>query len=191
MSQFGQMVPIASIGPFNVGLHSAQQDTMESMLGRPKPGLTTNDQPDHASDQVRALLADRKIDHFHLQGIRPAVDSLAAVLAQVKANNATLYAALGSDGMLVVRLRRPTSGRPSKAISNHAWGTAIDFSVDGSVTGASGARVPRGIALMVPYMNKAGWYSGIAFHDDMHFEVAEETIHAWAASGQLTAAAHA
>jgi len=88
--------------------------------------------------------------------------------------------------MLVVRLMRPTSGIPTAKISNHSWGTAIDFNIDGGVPpGNTGQSIPTGIAKLVPYFNRAGWYSGIAFHDDMHFEVAEETIKQWSASGQL------
>jgi len=189
MSIFGELVPVDSIRPINAGLHSATEETMISLLGSPRMPLTTQDQPERASQLVTRLRTEKRVDQFHLDGVAPAVESLVAILARVKADNAALYAALGSDGMLVVRLRRPTNGKPSKLISNHAWGTAIDFTVDGHASGDTKQQVPRGIALLVPYLNATGWYSGIGFHDDMHFEVADETIHAWAKAGKLTPAA--
>lgn len=187
MSKFSDMVLVSSITPFNIGLSSATQETMISLLGRPKLPLTTNDQPDHVSDVVKKLQTTAKVtDKIRVTGIKPAVKSLRDVLSKAAAKDQSLVAALSSAGMLVVRLRRPTSGAPSTKISNHAWGTAIDLSIDGKEPqGDTQQKVPRGIALLVPFFNDAGWYSGIAFHDDMHFEVAEETIRKWARDGEL------
>ncbi len=71
-------------------------------------------------------------------------------------------------------------------ISNHAWGTAIDLKLDGMAPPRStGSMVPYFIAALVPYFNQAGWYSGIGFADDMHFEVADQTILQWAKGGQV------
>jgi hypothetical protein len=187
MSKYSDLVPISSITPFNVGLRSASQETMISVLGRPKLPLTTQDQPDHASDVVKKLKTTAKVaDSIRVTGIKPAVRSLRDVLTKVGADDPKLVSVLASAGMLVVRLRRPTSGTPSAKISNHSWGTAVDFCIDGhEPVGDMGQKVPRGIAILVPYFNAAGWYSGIAFHDDMHFEAAEETILKWAHDGDL------
>jgi hypothetical protein len=187
MSKFSEFVLLSSITPFNVGLSSATQETMISLLGRPKLPLTTQDQPDHVSDTVRKLQTRANVaDTIRVTGIKPAVKSLRDVLSKAAAENPQLVAALSSAGMLVVRLRRPTSGNPSTKISNHSWGTAIDFAIDGKdPVGDTGQKVPRGIAMLVPFFNAAGWFSGIAFHDDMHFEVAEETIRKWAQDGDL------
>jgi hypothetical protein len=189
MSKYSELVPLSSITPFNVGLTSASEATMISVLGRPKMPLTTDDQPDHASDIVKHLEGKAKLsDRISVRGIGPAIVSLRKVLEKVKAERPDLFNALSSAGMLVVRLRRPTSGRPSAQISNHSWGTAIDFSIDGGrPQGDTGQVIPRGIALLVPYFNAQGWYSGIAFHDDMHFEVSEEKIRAWARDGVIAA----
>jgi hypothetical protein len=46
--------------------------------------------------------------------------------------------------------------------------------------------VQRGIAALIPFFNDEGWFSGVGFsssEDDTHFEVAEETIQAWAVEG--------
>jgi hypothetical protein len=187
MSKFSQLVPLSSITPFNVGLSSASEATMISVLGRPKMPLTTDDQPNYASDIVKNLEATARITNkIRVTGIKPTIESLRKVLQKVKDEQPDLLNALSSAGMLVVRLRRPTSGRPSSKISNHSWGTAIDFSIDGQKpAGDTGQVIPRGIAMLVPFFNAEGWYSGIAFHDDMHFEVSEEKIRAWTNDGTI------
>lgn len=93
--------------------------------------------------------------------------------------------------MFSVRLRKPTDGSVSKEISNHAWGTAIDFKLVGAtVPGNTGSVVPRFIAILVPFFNEAGWFSGIAFRDMMYFEVAEQTIRRWSEEGRFKPASH-
>ena len=54
-----------------------------------------------------------------------------------------------------------------------------------SSPGYTGTKIPRFIAVLIPFFNQAGWYSGVSFHDAMHFEVAEETIHNWSIKGLL------
>ena len=188
MSKFSKPVPLTDITPFNVGLRSATEETLISVLGRPRLPLTTEDQPDHASDLVKRLHVTQKITKkIRVTGIKPAVQSLRDIFRKVGDQKPDLIDALGSAGMLVVRLRRPTSGKPSTKISNHSWGTAIDFNVDGQEPpGDTGQTIPKGIAMLVPFFNEAGWFSGIAFHDDMHFEVSEETIRKWAQDGSLS-----
>jgi hypothetical protein len=88
--------------------------------------------------------------------------------------------------MLCVRYKEPTDGSASDQPSNHSWGTAIDFKLLGhDAPGNTGNVVPRFIAIMAPFFNSAGWYSGIGFHDTMHFEVANETIKKWKDTGVI------
>jgi hypothetical protein len=188
-------VPLQSILPINVGLRSAQENTMISVLGSPRMPLTTEDQPDRASPQVVALKQVAALSGnaawTTVAGIRPALESARAVVEQAIAQEAAagrdLQSVLATDGMLVVRYRHPTSGKPSTKISNHAWGTAIDFRIVGHDPPANTHDViPRFIAVLVPLFNAAGWYSGVGFSDTMHFEVADDTIHEWAKAGMLT-----
>lgn len=187
MSIYSEPVPLSSILPINVGLNSAKEETMISVLGPPHMPLTHEDSPDRASDVVKKLRVTDKVAGFRVTGIKPAVESLKAIFQLVAQREPDLAKAVGSDGMLVVRLRRPTRAkRPSTQISNHSWGTAVDFHIDqGAPLGDTGQTVPRGIAMLVPFFNQAGWYSGITFHDDMHFEVAEETIKRWSSEGKF------
>ncbi len=187
MSKWGGMIPKSSLGPINVGLSSASETTMISLLG--KPNVTKNDDcyNDLASPPTKALLTSATIAKFKVRGIKPAVASLVSVFNNIQSLDQSLLDASGSEGMLCVRLRRPTSGAPSTHLSNHSWGTAIDIAVDGKTIGNGKGKVQLGIATIIPLFNKAGWFSGVGFgaEDDMHFEVANETMHAWAASGLL------
>ena len=188
MPKLSDLVPVKSIANLNAGLSSARQETMIACLGSPAMPLTTQDSPQRASPIVRELEATRTIGAVKANGIKPALDSLQAILTKAFAAVEGLQAALRGDGMLVVRLRHPTSGRPSPLISNHAWGTAIDLKLDGQdPPGATGDKVPYFIAALAPFFNEEGWYSGIGFADDMHFEVADQTVRAWAAAGKFKA----
>jgi hypothetical protein len=187
-----QMVPLQPLLPINAGLRSAQEETMISLLGSPQLPLTTDCQDERASPRVRALSTTQVVSsHVRVTGIKPAVASLKQVLTAAIAAEAAaghdLDAVLGNQGMLCVRFRKPTSGLPSTKVSNHSWGTAIDFNIVGhDAPGNTHDSIPRFIAVLLPFFNGAGWYSGIGFSDTMHFEVADGTIHTWAQDGKLS-----
>jgi hypothetical protein len=188
MTDLSDPVPISTIPNLNKGLSSAKVPTMIAALGRPREPLSQRDcRDDQASAPVKRLLDKRKItDHLTLRGIRPALDSVEAVLAKVKAANPQLIDQLRTEGMICVRHKNPTDGSSSDEPSNHSWGTAIDFKLVGhEAPGNTGTVAPRWVAIMVPFFNEAGWYSGIGFHDTMHFEVADETIRKWKNDGLL------
>jgi hypothetical protein len=180
-TDYSEMIPLTSVLPINNGRSSATEHTMVSILGSPQLPLTTKDQPKRASDLVKKLKTAAKItDHISVEGIRLAIESLQDVLEKVFNQEPALKNVLGTEGMLNVRYRKPTSGKKSTQISNHSWGTAIDFKIVGKkAPGNTGGKIPKFIAVMIPFFNEAGWFSGIAFHDTMHFEVAEETIREW------------
>ncbi|MHA4811479.1 M15 family metallopeptidase [Flavitalea flava] len=186
------MVDASESLPMNVGISSCKQETMISVLGSPLMPLTTSDQPDRASPMVTRLKQTATIGkHLVVTGIKPAITSLQAAVAQAflqeKNNGHDFESVLSNDGMLNVRLRNPTSGKPSSLISNHSWGTAVDFKIIGhSSPGNTGHSIPRFIAILIPFLNAAGWFSGIAFHDAMHFEVADETIKQWQQDGKFS-----
>jgi hypothetical protein len=191
IAHYLEMVDLHDLLPINVHVQSAQESTMISALGSPTLPLTTVDQPERASPRVKALAHTAKVSaHVIVTGIRPALTSLndvlqAAFKSETKAGH-DLESVLGTEGMLNVRFRKPTSGKPSTKISNHAWGTAIDFKVIGhSSPGNTGHQIPRFIAVLLPFFNKAEWFSGIGFNDTMHFEVSDGLIREWAKDGLL------
>jgi hypothetical protein len=190
MSDLSDPVPISSIPSLNAGLSSATASTMIDVLGAPREPLVQNEcRNEQASPAVTRLLEPRRItEHFRLTGIKPALDSVQAVIAKVKAEHPELIERLSTEGMICVRHRKPTSGAPSDQPSNHCWGTAVDFKlIGGEAPGNTGLNVPRWVAILVPFFNQEGWFSGIAFKDAMHFEVADETIRKWKRDGLLDA----
>ena len=183
---YSQRVDLADLLPINDGLSSAKEETMISLLGTPRMPLTTVGQNERASDLVkRNVVTTRMSPLFRLTGLGPAVADVTRVLAQAFAAEPDLANVLSTEGMLSVRMRKPTDGSVSTHISNHAWGTAVDFKVVGFDAPANtGSTVPRFIAILIPLLNAVGWYSGVGFHDAMHFEVSEERIREWS-NGQV------
>jgi hypothetical protein len=176
-----QRVDLAGLLPINKHLSSAKEETMISLLGAPHQPLTTVGQNERASDLVkRNVVTERMSPLFRLQGLKPAIADLKSVLAQAFAAEPDLERVLSTEGMLSVRMRKPTDGSVSTKISNHAWGTAVDFKIVGFEAPANTRHtVPLFIAILIPLLNAAGWYSGVAFSDTMHFEVSEERIAKW------------
>jgi hypothetical protein len=178
---YSQRVDLAGLLPINRHLSSAKEETMISLLGTPRMPLTTVGQNERASDLVkRNVVTERMSPLFRLTGLRPAIADVTTVLAQAFTAEPDLASVLSTEGMLSVRMRKPTDGSVSTHISNHAWGTAVDFKVVGFDAPANtGSTVPRFIAILIPLFNAGGWYSGVGFHDTMHFEVSEERIREW------------
>jgi hypothetical protein len=179
--RYMERVDLAGLLPINRNLSSAKEETMISFLGAPYLPLTTVGQNERASDLVkRNVVTERISPLFRLQGLKPAIADVKEVLAKAFAAQPDLESVLSTEGMLSVRMRKPTDGSVSKQISNHAWGTAVDFKIVGFEAPAStGHSVPRFIAILIPLFNAAGWYSGVGFNDTMHFEVSEERIRKW------------
>jgi len=182
-----QRVDLANLLPINKNLSSAKEGTMISLLGSPRMPLTTVGQNERASDLVkRNLVTESMSPLFRLQGLEPAIADLKAFLAQAFAAEPDLKSVLSTEGMLSVRVRKPTDGSVSTKISNHAWGTAVDFKIVGFEAPANtGHTVPRFIGILIPLFNAGGWYSGVGFRDTMHFEVSEERIREWSNEGVL------
>jgi hypothetical protein len=64
------------------------------------------------------------------------------------------------------------------AISNHAWGTAIDLTLDGVLDRRGDGRVQVGLTRIAPIFNRHSWFWGAGFRteDAMHFEGSDELI---------------
>jgi lysozyme family protein len=182
---YSEMIPLADILPINEDMSPAQETTMISLLGSPKMPLTTTDQPERASKLVKELKVTTSVaKHVTVTGVGSVLKILEEILKEVFQVEPHLEKVLSTEGMLNVRYRKPTSGKPSTKISNHAWGTAIDFKLLGkNAPGNTKHKVPRFVSVMVPYFNSNGWYSGIGFRDSMHFEVSDDKIRAYSKDG--------
>jgi hypothetical protein len=119
---------------------------------------------------ARSHIATASVGPFHATGLKPALDSLRAVLDRVHHDLPDLYGILGNNGMHVIR---NTRGRHS--YSNHAWGIAIDFLIAGKAPPLGTHNSIRGLDALLPYFHEAGWYWGGGYRDvkrkdPMHFE---------------------
>jgi hypothetical protein len=166
----------------NDGVSSAKQTTMLSLLGNPRGAYTDECQP-ITSPTLAALIVIESVGPFRVQGIRPAVASLRAVLLEVAATSPDVHAALGTEGMLCARLVRGSA----HSISNHAWGTAVDLTLAGVLDPRGDGLVFRGLAGIAPVFNRHGWFWGAGFRteDGMHFEVSDGLIRQWHAEGRF------
>jgi hypothetical protein len=167
---------------FNQGLTQPRNAAMLDVLGRPRDSFTTDCAP-VTNPRLRDLLETREVGPIRVTMVRPALDSLARILARLEADEPEVYAALGTAGALCARLIRGSS----TAISNHSWGTAIDVKLEDELDGFGDGGTQFGLLLLAELFNEEGWFWGATYsrEDSMHFEVSEETLRRWAAEGQL------
>jgi len=170
-------VPRPSRDTINHGLTAVSPQFMVEQLGQPRESYSSDCQP-MTNQKLRRNVVTSSVGRFKATGLRPAVESLATALAQVQREQPAVYAALGSAGMLCCRYVRGST----TAISNHSWGTAIDFTLNGVLDRRGDNQVQIGLTLIASIMNQHGWYWGAAFRteDAMHFEASRSLISMWA-----------
>jgi Putative peptidoglycan binding domain/D-alanyl-D-alanine carboxypeptidase len=162
-----------------------KQSTVVSHFGAPC-AFKTNCQP-VSNSKVKALLKTVQVhENFKAYGLGPAVDRLKAALDNLKVDHPDLYGQLGFSGMLCCRAVRGSS----KSYSNHAFGMAVDFNVNGKLDPRADGKAQRGLLTLYPYMAEQGffWAAGYspAYEDAMHFEISQQTFTTWLADGTLS-----
>jgi hypothetical protein len=165
----------------NDGLTSAGQATMLSAFGNPG---TLDPSCGASSAKLQPLMKTANVGPFRVTGFGPAVDALTRVFAAVKSSLPDLYALLGTEGMLCVRLVRGSTTN----ISNHAWGTAIDITIGGIETKRGSTTVTQGLVSLCTFMHDEQFFWGAGFSptpDGMHYEASNELITAWKANGTI------
>lgn len=175
-----RLVPIPTGA--NRGLSSAGNALMLETLGRPRQAYGTDCRPVTLA-ALKARITTASVGPFRVTGFDLAVRSLAAVFADIAAEQPEAHAALGSAGMLCARLVRGSAS----AISNHSWGTAIDLTLKGDLDARGDGKVQYGLTLIAPIFNRHKWFWGATFRteDAMHFEVSRELIAEWKLAGLL------
>ena len=173
---------IAIPSGINSGVSSAKQATMLSLLGSPRKNFNEHCQ-EVTHPKLKPLIVTGDVGPFRATGLKPALESLKKVFADVKAEKPALHSAVGSAGMLCARLVRGSQ----HSISNHSWGTAIDLTIDGKLDSRGDGTVFKGLVEIFPFFNKHGWFWGAGFRteDGMHFEVSDGKIREWAKNGLL------
>jgi hypothetical protein len=164
----------------NGTLRGARNATMLRHLGNPR-GNYDDTCRDPTNNRLLALMVTRDVGPFRVRGLRPAVETLGAILADVAQEQPEVSRALGSAGMLCCRFVRGSNS----AISNHSWGTAIDLTLAGVLDRRGDGRAQEGLIAIHPIFNRHGFFWGAAFptEDAMHFEASDQKIEEWAAAG--------
>ena len=167
---------------FNTGITQPNNKVMMELLGPPRDSYSTDCQP-ITSPKVKALLEERTVGPIKVTMLRPALDSLATVLAHLKETDPDIFAKVGTAGAVCARLIRGSTS----SVSNHSWGTAIDITLDGKLDPFADGGTQFGLLLLAEYFNDEGWYWGAGYtrEDSMHFEVGAETLREWAKAGKI------
>jgi hypothetical protein len=166
----------------NQGVSSAKQRTMLALLGNPRGSYNQTCRPVQNPVLLPLMVTD-DVGPFRVTGLRPAIESLKEVMADIRQQESQVFEALGTAGMQCARFVRNST----TTISNHSWGTAIDLTLQGKLDVRGDNRVQIGLATIAPIFNRHGWFWGAGFRteDGMHFEVSDEKIRAWHASGMF------
>ena len=181
-------VPKPNSADINGGLRNLTQASCLRVFGEPSARKTVNGSDVTSKKLLMSIeLLDLDLPYEgkpgKVRGHKAALASLARVLDNVERSDPILRAALGHAGMLNARLVRGSKSR----WSNHAWGFAIDITIDGVLDQRGDNMVQAGLLTLYKYFRAEGWFWGAEFNteDAMHFEVAEETFLQWERSGML------
>jgi peptidoglycan hydrolase-like protein with peptidoglycan-binding domain len=170
-------VPRPAAASINQGLVAVSNAFMLARLGNPRESYSPQCQVPTLPRLRRNLVRD-SVGPFPVTGLVPAVLSLKAVLIDIQREQPAIHRALGTAGMLCCRWVRGSS----TSISNHAWGTAIDLTLNGELDVRGDNQVQWGLLQIAPIFNRHGWFWGAAYRteDAMHFEASQRLIEAWA-----------
>ncbi len=166
----------------NQGINSARQITMLSLLGNPRGNYDQQCRP-ITHPTLRDLVVTKDVGPFRVTGLSPAVESLIAVIADIKTEKPDVFAGLGTAGMLCARHVRGSTS----SISNHSWGMAIDLNLNGQLDAPGNGKTQRGLAEIAPIFNRHRWYWGASFprEDAMHFEISDQKVRELHAAGEF------
>jgi hypothetical protein len=161
----------------NQGLNGTRNALMLSLLGNPRSNYSADCQPVTNSALRARMVSAVNVGPFKVTGFDLAVESLKKVMADIKAEEPSVHAALGTAGMLCCRFVRGSTS----SISNHSWGTAIDLTISGELDPRGDSKVQFGLTLIAPIFNRHKWYWGATFptEDGMHFEVSQQLLKKW------------
>ena len=167
----------------NGNLRGSRNSTMLSLIGNPR-GTYDQTCRSPTNNAVLDLVVREDVGPFRLTGLKPAIETVQEIFADIRQNKRHVYDVLGNVGMLCCRYVRGSSS----AISNHSWGTAVDLTLEGKLDKRGNERTQKGLLEIYEYFNKHGFFWGAAFgtEDCMHFEASDQLIRKWAADGRLS-----
>jgi hypothetical protein len=167
---------------FNVGIQRPRAAVLLELVGNPRESYSDKCLPVTNPEMVK-LLETRAIGGFRVTMLKPALDSLEAVMKRLQTEEPDIFAAIGTAGALCARRVRGSQS----TISSHAWGAAVDFTLKKNLDQLGDGRTQFGLVVMAEFFNEAGWYWGAGYsrEDSMHFEVGEGLLRQWVAEGRL------
>jgi hypothetical protein len=182
MGELSKTVVLNDRSKLNGQLRGARNNTMLGLIGNPRSSYD-QDCRQVTNDKIKSLVVTKDVGPFSVTGLRPAVETLHAILADVEREEPAVHAVLSTAGMLCCRNVRGSA----TAISNHSWGTAIDLKIEGALDVRGDGRAQVGLLKIHPIFNRHGFYWGAAFptEDAMHFEASDELIRKWNDDGMF------
>jgi len=160
-----------------------RHSTMMNSFGEPCPFVESCTSV--TNENMLPFIKTENVGPFSVTGLTPAVDALKRAFAKVEVEDPGLYAVLGTAGMLCCRAVRGST----QYYSNHAWGSAIDITIDGELDPRFDAKAQYGLHLLYPYLHDEGFFWAAGYspssEDAMHFEIANEVMNEWVSSGMF------
>lgn len=179
---YAQVVLIAQRRDVNAGLDIATPDFLKSFLGTPRETLSDSCE-EMTNPTLKSMLQVEQVGPVRVRMLRPALDSLAEVLENIRKADQDLYDRINTAGSLCVRQIRGTIGR----VSSHSFGLAVDLNIDGQLDTLGDGKTQLGLTILADFFREAGWVWGAGFsrEDSMHFEVSRGLLEEWRAAGKI------
>ena len=173
---------ILAASRFNREVQRPRASFMLATLGHPRDSYSQDCQG-VTNPRLKAAMETRQIGPIRVTMLRPALDSLDRVVERLRVEEPEIYTALGTAGALCARFVRGSSS----SVSSHAWGAAIDLTLEGALDRFANGETQFGLVILAEFFNDEGWFWGAGYgrEDSMHFEVGEDLVTQWVAEGLL------
>lgn len=167
-------------GVFNEDLSPARSAIATAVIGLPRGRFSDRSEPPE-DPGFRALLETADLGPFEVTGLSPAVHALRAIVTDISLEAPDIYDRLGCHEMLGCRYVKGSD----TVVSSHAWGIAIDLTIDGQSTTDGDDAVMEALVQIAPMFNRHGFFWGYAFglQDALHFEASDELMRKWTNAG--------
>lgn len=182
LDAYAQVVLIANRRKVNPGISVGTPRFLEGFLGRPRENLSDKCES-MTNPKLKSMLVLEDVGPIRVRMLKPAVNSLKRVFANVQATDPDLYARINTAGSLCVRQIRGTRGRTS----THSFGLAVDLNIDGRLDTLGDGKTQLGLTILADFFREEGWVWGAGFtrEDSMHFEVSRQMLEQWRKEGNI------
>lgn len=162
VSSLTDLVPVPP--GINPGLNGVSNRLALSVLGNPRSTYSSNCQP-VTNPSLKPRMVTDNVGPFRVTGLDKAVESLKLIMSDIKTEQPAVFAVLGTAGMLCSRLVRGSN----HSISNHSWGLAHDFTIEGVLDQRGDGKVQFGLTFIAPMIQLSSmvlgcWLSNRGWH---------------------------